>query len=275
MAATTASPAASPSMGAAPASSPPPAAMPASDKPSATAAAGNAEWDKIIPMPVLLEQSKVLRTRLTSNLQTVATFNKAAKDISVDASILAALATIASIHPESAPWKENAHFVRDLAAEISASAEGTGRAPFTKCKEPFEKLTIVMDGGKPPEMDSPATMPFAEAVYVADMMKWIEPSFNGLKANFNTAARLKEDPAVVERELRILAMLGTMMADSSYDSADAEGYQKLMKRFIDGTNEAILAAKTGDVETYQAALNKVQTTCAECHQEYRGSSSAF
>lgn len=232
-------------------------------------------WAEQLPMAILLEESKALRTQLTNNLQTVATFNKGSKNVSVDAAILTALACVAQKHPESLPWKENAHFVRDLASEISAGADGTGRGPYTKCKEPFEKLIVVLDGGKPPEMESQPDMPYSEAVNVAEMMKWIEPSFNGLKANFNTAARLKEDPATLERELRVMATLGLIMADSSYDSADQEGYQKLFKRFIDGSNEALAAAKTGDLEGYQAALNKVQTTCAECHQEYRGSGNAF
>ncbi len=257
------------------AATPAPASMAPMAEPTAnnaTSAAGTVDWKAIIPMPILLEESKILRTRLTGNLQTVATFNKSAKEISLDASILGALATVAQRHPEQAPWKANAHYVRDLTQEIVGNAEGTGRAPYTKCKEPFEKITVIMDGGKPPEMESMENVPFAEAVDVADMMKWLEPSFNGLKANFNTVARLKEDPATVERELRILLMLGTMMSDTSYSSAEEENYQKLMKRFLDGANEALQAAKAGDLEVYQSALNKVQTTCAECHQEYRGNS---
>lgn len=261
----------SPGMPAAPAESMP-AASPA-NSPMATAGAAN--WGEIIPMPVLVEEIKLLRTQLTGNLQTVATYNKSFKSVSLDSAILAALAGIVEVHPEALNWKDKAHFVRDLASEISSNASGTGRDAFTKSKEPFDKLTIILDGGKAPEMESKAGAPFGDNIYVADMMKRIEHSFTGLKSNFNTPARLKEDPNLIERELRLLTALGTMMKDKSYDSAEEEGYQKLANQFVAGTNDALLAAKSGDLEGYQAALNKAQTSCAECHQQYRGSGSSF
>lgn len=242
---------------------------------AATVPTGAVDWAAVLPMALLVEETKLLRTRLTGNLQTVATFNKNTKAIETDAAILTALAAVATVHPEKVNWKPNAKYLRDLGLEVSSSANGTGREPFTKTKEPFEKLTIILDGGKPPEMESKDVVPFAEVAYLAEMMKRIETTFSNLKANFNTPARLKEDPAAVERELRMMALLGTMMADASYDSAAEEGYQKLTQRFVSGAKEALEAAKTGDLEGYQAALNKVQTTCAECHQEYRGNNSTF
>ncbi len=248
---------------------------PSNPAPAGSTANALIQWGEVIPLPILMEEVKLIRTRLTSNLQTVATFNKSANAISTDAAILAALASVAERHPESAPWKANAAIVRDLAAEICSKAEGTGRTPFTNCKEPFDKLIVLLDGGKVQDVNAKEQVPFSDAVYVADMMKRIEVTFNGLKANFNTPARLKEDPATVERELRVLEMLGTMMSDHSYDSAEEENYQKLTRRFIEGTQSALQSAKTGDLDGYQGALNKVQTTCAECHQEYRGSNGSF
>ncbi|WP_437190772.1 cytochrome c [Planctomicrobium sp. SH527] len=264
---------ASPAMPATPAESMPatPAATPSANAPMGAAA----NWAEVIPMPILVEEIKLLRTQLTGNLQTVATYNKSFKSISLDSAVLAALAGLAEVHPEALNWKDKAHFVRDLASEISSSASGTGRDAFTKSKEPFDKLTIILDGGKAPEMESKAGAPFADNIYVADMMKRIEHSFTGLKSNFNTPARLKEDPQLIERELRLLTALGTMMTDRSYDSAEEENYQKLANQFIGGTKDALTAAKSGDLEGYQAALNKAQTSCAECHQQYRGNGSSF
>lgn len=245
--------------------------------PAATAAAGGTQinWGELMPAPMLEEQVKILRTRLTGNLQTVATFNKSTAAISLDGAILAALSAVATVHPNEIPWKAKAKFIRDMAFEINANAAGTGREPFTKCKEPFEKIVTMLDGGKPPETEAMDTVPFAEIVYVADMMKQIEASFNALKANINTAARLKEDPAAIERELHILETLATIMADPSYDSAGEDKYQGYLKRFIGGTREAELAVKGGSLETFQAALSQVQATCTECHQEYRANSSGF
>jgi hypothetical protein len=254
---------------------PPAAAATANTAPATSTGGANANWKEIIPAPILNEEVKLLRTRLTSNLQTVATFNKATKPIALDASILTAMAAVVTVDADDINWKPKAHFVRDLAFEIASSSEGSGREPFTKCKEPFEKITNMLDGGKPPEIDSKETVPFAEVVYVADMMKRIEISFNNLKSNFSTEAKLKGDQPTAERELRILMTLGTMMKDPSYDNADATKYQDFLKRFIGGTEEGVKAVKANHVEGLQAALNEIQKTCAECHQEYRGSGTGF
>src|SRR5690606_31521416 len=82
MAAATTSPSASPAMPATPAGSTPaaPAASPATNAPKGAAA----NWAEVIPMPVLVEEIKLLRTQLTGNLQTVATYNKSFKSISLD-----------------------------------------------------------------------------------------------------------------------------------------------------------------------------------------------
>lgn len=243
--------------------------------PAATGTGNTVDWDEILPLPMLVEEVKLIRTRLTGNLQTVATFNRAQKPIAQDGGILAGLAALAPNYDEPLAWKDNARFVRDLAVEINENSAGTGREPYTKTKDPFDKLTVILDGGKPPEMDAPEQKPFSEVIYVSDMMKRIEQSFNLLKSNINTQDRLKENPADVERELRILMTLGTLMMDSSYDYADQPAYQNFLKSFTDGTRAGVMAVHSGSLESFQSALNQVQTTCAGCHQEFRGSGTGF
>jgi len=239
------------------------------------AGGGAVNWGDILPMPLLVEEVKLLRTDLTGNLQTVATFNKSQKPTALDGAILAAMAMVAENHPENVSWKPNAHFIRDLAFQINENSAGTGRGPYTKTKDPFDKLLVILDGGKPPEMESPETKPYSEVVYVADMMKRIEQSFNNLKTNVNTGDRLKENAAMAERETRILLTLATLMTDKSYDNADQPKYQGFLKRFTEGARSGVQAIHTGSLEGFQAALNQIQTTCAECHQEYKGSESGF
>lgn len=267
-----------PAMNPGAAASPAPA-MPASpDAGAATPSTGGGaavNWGDVLPMPMLVEEVKLLRTNLTGNLQTVATFNKAQKPIALDGAMLAAMAAVTTLHPESVSWKPNAHFVRDLAFQINENSAGTGREPYTKTKEPFDKILVILDGGKPPEMNSPETATLSEVVYVADMMKRIELSFNNLKANINTDAKLKENAADAEREIRILLTLATLMGDKSYDNTDLPAYQGFLKRFTDGARSGVQAIHTASLSDFQAALNQIQTTCAECHQQYRGSGSGF
>ncbi|WP_437186859.1 hypothetical protein SH668x_000225 [Planctomicrobium sp. SH668] len=248
------------------------------DAPAATEApvtSGASNWGAIIPMAMLVEEVKSLRTSLTGNLQTVATYNKSQVPIATDGSTLAAMAAIAIVHPEAVSWKANAKYIRDLASQVNANSAGNGREPYGKTKDPFDKLLVVLDGGKPPEMESTEVVPYSEVVYVSDMMKRIESSFNNLKANINTESRLKENPAATEKELRVLYALAALMSDKSYDNADEEKYQAFLSRFQGGAQTSLNALHAGDLDGFQSGLNQIQTTCAECHVEYRGSEAGF
>src|SRR5690606_17276308 len=135
---------------------------PSEAAPPATGAGAAVEWDEILPLPMLVEEVKLIRTRLTGNLQTVATFNRSQNPIALDGGSLAGLAAITPNYNDPLAWKDNARFVRDLAFEINENSAGTGREPFTNTKTPFDKLTVVLDGGLPPEMDAPEQKPYAE-----------------------------------------------------------------------------------------------------------------
>jgi len=249
--------------------------MPSTGTSSGGGAKSSVSWEEVIPMPFLVAEVKRLRTQLTQNLQTVATYNRATDQIALDGAMLSAMGALAEVHPEDNPWKVNAKFVRDLGYEVYMNADGTGREPWTATKEPFENAMTVLDGGATPDISPEDKLPFSDVVYMSEIMKQIELSFNSLKANINTEDRLKEDPAAVEREIRVLLALGTMMGTESYSYTDEKKYQDFVKRFVDGAKQSTDAVKTGLIDDFQAGLNTIQTTCAECHTQYRGSDTGF
>jgi hypothetical protein len=244
-------------------------------KPDASPSGDGPDWAAILPMEFLVDEVKALRTRLTANLQTVATYNQNNTDVSLDGAMLAAMAAIATVHSESTSWKENAHFIRDLAYDIYMNAEGTGRTPFTESKEPFEQVTTILDGGPAPETDAEPVVDFSDLIYVSETMKRIDASFTSLKSDVNTEARMKEDPLAVERELRVLAALGTMIGTETYENTEEEEYQQFLKRFIEGSLAAADAVKAENFEGFQSGLNQVQTVCGDCHRKYQGVDSGF
>ncbi len=245
--------------------------MPTGQSPAANAV----DWAKVIPIAVLDDEIKQIRTRLTTNLQAVGSYNRAIKDVALDGAILCTMASIATVHPEEFNWKGKAKYIRDLSYQIYTSAEGTGRTPFMACQEPFEKINIMLDGGPAPEMESEDVVDHADNVYTAEMMKRIELSFNNLKANINTEARMNEDPVAIERELHVLAAFGTLMGTPSFENVDDPKYQGFLASFTNGALAGVDAVKTKNFVGFQDSLNQIQTTCAECHQQFRGSDTGF
>ncbi len=242
---------------------------------TASSGAGVVNWTETLPMPVLLEELKGIRTSLTGKLQTVATYNKSADTIGLDGAMIAALGAIVTVHPDAETWKDRGKFIRDLGYEIYSSAGESGRAAFMSTEDPFLKLQTAMDGGAVDGLEAEDVVPFSDVIYVADMMQRIEITMSNLKANINTKARMKEDPDAVERELRMLAAFASLMGTESYDNADAKPYQDYLALFLSGAKSSIEAVQAEDYEGFRKGLDQIQTTCAECHQQYKGNDDGF
>lgn len=256
-----------------------PAMSPGTPTETSSAATGTAtatvNWAEILPMPILLEELKTIRTRLTTNLQTVATYNKSAEAIALDGSIVAALGAITTVHPEADTWKDRGKLIRDLGFAIYSSSGEVGRTAYQSTEEPFLKLQTAMDGGAVDGLAAEEFVPFSDVAYVSEMMKRIETTFNNLKSNINTEARMKESPELVLRDLHMLTALGTLMGTESYDNADVKLYQTYVSAFVGGARKSLESVKTENYEGFREGLNEIQTTCAECHQHYRGSDTGF
>ena len=248
---------------------------------AATTAAGNeagaVNWDELAPAEVLIAEVKDLRVRLSANLQTVATFNRAAgtpavNPIANDSSVLSALAGVIERTSQEVSWKDKAKNVRDLAYQIS-TVEGTGRDAFQKAKEPFDQIVTILDGGPPPESEATDKPPFADYVSRSEMMKRINSSLDWLKAEVNTESRLKEYQEQVVRSATVLSALGAVCGDGGYEFAEEPEYQQFVQSFVAANAEVAQAAATQNFAEFEAARSRVQNTCSACHTKYKDTGS--
>ena len=237
--------------------------------------AGEIDWSRALPSEMLIDEIKILRTRLTQNLQTVGTYNRNVDVIALDSAVLGTLGAIAAVHPDGGTWIPKGKYIRELGFQVSFNASGTGRTPFQATKEPFEQVLTVMDGGPPPDGDFADDVRFADAVSLSDMMLRMDGSFNSLKSNINTESRMKEDSSFAVRELHLMAAFGLIMGTKGYDSVDEKMYRGFVETFVSASLEGVSAVKTEDFRGFQAALNVLQTSCGECHNQYRGSDDGF
>ena len=236
----------------------------------AAAAGTKTDWAKVMPLETALEAVKVARSEVNANLQGIPKFNTGMDSIKLNSALIGMLATIVSEHPEAANWKDKAKFIRDLCLKIQGTATEKGSGPFKATQEVFEQITGMLDGGKPPAMESKDSVPYVEAADRSDMMKIINKSMDDLKANIGDAKRMKERAPEVTRQLSILHALGVMMGDLSYDQADNPEYQGFTKNFIDGAAAGVEAVKADKFEDFQGALSKMNTSCGDCHPKFRG-----
>lgn len=237
------------------------------------AGGGRTDWGKVIPLDLALEAVKIARTEMNASLQTVPKYNAGLVTIQQNAALMGMLAIVIAEHPEAANWKAKAKYVRDLCYEIQGKATEKGGAAKQATSDLFEQITTILDGGSPPEKESKDAVPYVEVADRAEMMKIIDKTMTHLKSNIGDAKRMKEQTNEVTRDLSVLRALGVMMGDASYDAADNPEYQAFTKAFIDGAAFGVEAVKTDKFDEFQTALNRLNTSCNDCHPKFRSQDS--
>ncbi len=258
----------SPAAGSPTATAPTPEPAPSSPPATATAAAGNIDWNQLTPMPAIVDEVKQIRVRLEKNLLKVGDFNKSTAIITQDGALLAAIAAVVAEHPGDVNWKDKAGFIRDLGYQISVKAEGTGSKPFNATKTPFEDVKRLLDG-ESPTGTAKDDVPLAEVADRAALMARLNATYESVKSNVNTAARLKEEKEKVLRDLAIMNLMMTVMGDHSYDQADDPRYATYVQAMITDQQAALEAATGENFDAYSAALGRINNTCNECHMIFR------
>ena len=241
----------------------------AAAEPPAAAAGGQAGgWSQLIAPEVLDAESKLIRTRLTANLQRVATYNRSTDAISTDAVLLAALAGVAEKYEADMRWKERAPAVRTLAYEVYENTGGTGRSAFEKAAMPFEKLIVVLDGGQVDGVE-PEEAEFGDYADLANLMIRTKQGFDWLKGTIASADNLSKNREDAIREASVLAMIGRMAEHDSYGYADEASYVDFAGQFTRASTDAREAAAADDFAAFQDAVGRIQNQCAACHAEYK------
>ncbi len=250
-----------------------PAEGPTTPPEAPAAAGGKTDWGQVMSMELAQEAVKVARSELNASLQGIPKYNAGLESIRMNSALIGILAVIIAEHPEAANWKDKAKFIRDLCYKIQGTATEKGSVPHKATQELFEQITGILDGGKPPKMESADSVPYSESADRADMMKIINESMDNLKSNIGDAKRMKDQAGEVTRQLSVLHALGVMMGDLSYDQADDPAYQGYTKNFIDGAAAGVEAVKADKFEDFQGALSKMNTSCSDCHPKFRGGDS--
>lgn len=257
--------AAAPAMAAAtPMPESPPAATP-----EAVPAGGALDWQSLVTMEQVNNETKRIRNHLTSSLQSLGTYNGNNRELQVDGAVIAALALVVAQHPEEVSWKSNSRFLREYGEKLNETAAALGRESYSSSQVAAEGIEAVLNGNVPADAGDPAaTEPFGEAAKRAGVMKRIEKASEWMRANINSEAVFKKELDGIKQEASMIAVLAQIIADESYDSASEPDYQKFAKNLLEGAKAASTAADEKSYPAFGEAINKVTKACAECHASY-------
>ncbi|QDT88924.1 cytochrome c [Gimesia algae] len=234
------------------------------------AASGGADWKTIIPMPVLDSLVKDIRNRLTKNMQSVGTYNTTYLELPTFTSTLAALAGIASEHPDDIGWKKNAKYLRDLSAGISSKQLMRGAKSYRDIQIPYEQMIVIMNGSLPAGVpDSEDKKPFSDVASMGDLMKRIDIASKWLKSNVGNADALKSEKEKVIEEAHLLAAIAKVITTEGYGYVDDNGFLGHANPMQEASLQMVEAAKADNFPEFDKGLTRVYKACTECHSEYK------
>lgn len=235
-----------------------------------TSSSGGQPWGDVIPAIIVTNEAKRIRNELTKHLRSVGTYNRAYQEVQTLGGTLAAMGAIASMHEGDISWKENAIYVRDLAATVSYGADATGRTAFEKVQLPYEKIIVIFDGSTPPEL--PESEQDVDLSNVADrgfVMRRMQQSYDWLKRNVQNEDDFTSKKADIQHEAFLLAGLTKIVATDGYAYADEKAYQGFADKMIQNSIAVSTSTETGNLEEYQTLINETLQACDACHFDYR------
>ncbi len=237
---------------------------------SAAETTGGVDWKKIIPMPILESQVKDIRNRLTKNMQSVGTYNTSYLELSTFTSTLAALAGIATEHPEDVGWKKNAKYIRDLSASFSEEPLMRGAKSYRKIQIPYEQIIDILNGSAPAGLpDSPEKKPLSDVASMGDLMKRADIAYNWLKSNVGNANALKSEKEKAIQEAHILAAISKIITTEGYGYFDDEGFLNYANPMAEACLKMVEAANSDNYTQFDEGLSRIYKSCTECHSEYK------
>ena len=96
--------------------------------------------------------------------------------------------------PMDVSWKPDAHYIRDMAADVQAKANGLGDEPYEATQKAWEELDAFLSGNKPAKLpESAPKIPFSEVTKRGPAMRRMEIAFDTLKATVGSADDLKKE----------------------------------------------------------------------------------
>jgi cytochrome c556 len=227
-------------------------------------------WSSITSTDGLQTEIKLIRNRLSTALKSQGQYNGNYKEIQVDGAVLAAVGGVAPQLPGDMTWKKNAKHIRDLGARLREGAKGLGKEGFEKSQTHFEQVTSVLGGSLPAGLPEAADdLPLAEVADRGGLMIRMEKAYQWLYSNIKTEARFKSDAEAITHELEMLTLLSQIVADKSYESADEDEYKAYINKMITEGKAGLAAAKAQDFRRFSDSLSAINTTCNQCHADYR------
>ena len=250
----------------------PGAAMPTAGSPSAAPAAGGSTdgnaWSALVSAETLESEVKAQPTEIDKAMKST----NQQKSARMVMSYLAALYGVIFKYDGEVRWKDDGQALRDSFAKAGNNLKAWTDTQKKQVAKLQTDLRDLIQGNKPALSTAfDAEAPWSELVDRTPIMHRLEMAMTGERLNGWTkdADAVKKNQEAVIREAEVLAMLGRIIQDKSYELSDDETYLGFAKELETQAMNVVKAAKSGDGAAASSAVAKIQKSCDDCHGGFR------
>lgn len=241
-----------------------------SDAAVADGTAATENWAELLPAKNLLDEVNQIRSFLNSSLQSVGSYNNAMLSIPGKAAALAALAHVASKHPEEISWKEDAAYIRNLAKLMTESDLQRGKKDQSRLLLLFENIVDILNRSRPAGLEEPSPDDsYSDVAEMRLLMMRMAEAERRMKNEAGSESAFINRKELVQHEAMMMASLTKIISMEEYGYGDDPEFVGYARKVMDACETIQNSAGTGTFSSYDLALSRISTNCNECHSAYK------
>lgn len=235
-------------------------------------AAGGFAWSKLISPGTLEDTIKAQAAPLAEQTKTASQFNGGGNlEARTNFTVLALLYSIIAEYDGDVRWKKDAPSLRSLFGRAAGNCKTAGANSFRVAQGRSNDLAELIRGGKIDIPKDETDFKWADVVNRPPLMARMgkEGYSAKLKTMTSDKGEFTKNRDELIKEAQLLAAIGHVMQDASYEFADDETYVGFAKELEKLAQEVAEAAKADDFTRAQTAAGLINKACSACHEGYR------
>lgn len=229
------------------------------------------QWSKIASRDVIEDEIKSLHQELQSSITTPSGFNSKFREVRQKLEMLSMLFGVIHEYDQEIRWKKYAGSFQLTLAETSLKIRTPNRPTFQAARATKDDLgELIRGGGVTVKDDLPTRLSWPKVVQRTPIMIQLEEIVgNVLKPAIANEEDFNDRQNELMRNASLVAVMARALTLDGMDDADDDSYVEFAEKMGAVSRQLLLSVRDGEYESSAAAVNKIEQSCADCHEEWR------
>lgn len=227
-------------------------------------------WSKHISASTIEDEVKAIQNTLAMDVTTPIKFKSEYSKSHQSFSILSMVFGIIREYDDEVRWKKFAPAAQASFERAAANSRvGTIQA-YESCKRRNEDLREMVRGGNFAGTEKPAEeLDWSIVIDRNPIMHRLEAARKNLKTMSANKGGFTRDVDKIYHESQMVAAMAQTLLRENMPEYDEDGYVDYAKQMSTAANQAAEACKTSDYDAAAKAINLIEQSCSNCHDDWK------